>query len=138
MIAYGNYFTIIQYNDLIGIFYRRHTLSNDDLCGMGQALVKARSNFRIGSGIHRTGGIVKDQNLRFFQQRSGNAKALFLPAGNICTALLDISIIALREGLDKTIGFRQNTGLFHFFIGSIFIAPTQVILNRTGKQHVFL
>ena len=64
----------------------------------------------------------------FFQQRPGNAKTLFLPAGYIDAALPQISVISIRERLYKIVRLCRTAGLLDLLIGSIFISPAQIFL----------
>ena len=52
---------------------------------------------RIRLGIHRTGRVIQNEDLRLFQQRTRNAEALLLAAGDIGAALLDVGVVPVRE-----------------------------------------
>ena len=61
---------------------------------------------------------------------------MFLSAGNIGAALLDIGIIPIGEGADKVIGLRQTTGVYQLLVGRVGVAPAQVLLYRPAEQGI--
>ena len=58
---------------------------------------ECRADLRVRRRIHRAGGIVQDQHLWLLQQSPGNTQPLLLSAGYIRAALLDISIVTIRQ-----------------------------------------
>ena len=99
---------------------------------------KAFRIFAVCSRIYRTGAVIQDQHLRFFQKCPGNTQPLLLSAGYVGTALLNIGIIFFRHPLNKFIGAGQSTGTDALLLGGMLITPAKVVQNRTGKQHVLL
>ena len=73
-----------------------------------------------------------------FQQRSGNAQPLLLPAGHIGAALLDVGIVARGELRNELVRAGQPAGLHQFLVHSLRIAPAEVFPDRSGKQNVLL
>ena len=136
--AAGVYSAVIHYNDLVGVHHRADALGNNDFCGIGDFLTEGLADQGISLGIHGTGAVVQNKDLRLAQDRTGNAQALLLPAGNIGTALLDIGIIPIGEGADKVIGLRQTTGVYQLLVGRIGVAPAQVLLYRPAEQGILL
>ena len=120
--AAGVYSAVIHYNDLVGVHHRADALGNNDFCGIGDFLTEGLADQGISLGIHGTGAVVQNKDLRLAQDRTGNAQALLLPAGNIGTALLDIGIISIGEGTDEVIGLSQLAGLYQLLIRGIKIA----------------
>ena len=57
------------------------------------------------------------------------AKIQFLPA----LLALNIGVVLFWHGFNKSIGTGKMTGMFYFFVSSIFIAPTQIFFNCTRK-----
>ena len=129
---------VIHNHDQIGILHRCDTLSDNQLGSTGDFLPEGLADHSIGGGIHRGGRVVQNQNFRLLQQRTGNAQALLLTAGNIGTALLNAGIVAVGERGDKVVGAGKLTGMDQFFIGSLRIAPAQIFLDRTGEENVLL
>ena len=87
------------------------------------------ADFRVRRGINRARAIVKNQDLRLFQQCPRNTEPLLLTAGNIASALLDISIVAVRQLPDELIRTGKLAGADTFLLGSVFIAPAQIFQN---------
>ena len=138
MIAHGADLTVIENDDHIRILHRGDSLGDDQLGGAGDMLGKGLTDGCVGAGIHSGGGVVQDQDPGLLQQRTGDTQTLFLTAGNIGAALLDIGIIPIGEGFNEIMGAGQLAGVDQFFIGGIGIAPAEIFLDGAGEQHIFL
>ena len=79
--------SVIHDDDLIRIHDRSDALGDDQL---GHVLDGGQLPADLGfrRRIDGAGGIIENQNLRFFQKRTGDAETLLLAAGEIDTALL--------------------------------------------------
>ena len=99
---------IVHDQDQVCVLNGGDALRNDQLCRAGNLAAESSTDARVRLGIHRRGGVVQDQDLRFFQKRSGDAQPLLLPAGDIRAALLDIGIVFLGEALDKFIRLQAS------------------------------
>ena len=128
----------LHQNDTVGILDAGHTLSDDDLGGFRNEFAEAFADQRIGAGIHRTGGIIQNEDFRLFQKGARNTQTLLLTAGNIGTALFDPGVILVRELLNELVGLGQAAGLFYLGICCVGITPAEIVLDGTGKQYVFL
>ena len=71
---------LFHYDDAIRILHAGDTLGDDQLRRIRDLLPKCPSDLGIRRGVDRAGTVVKDQDLRFLQQRSRNTKPLFLSA----------------------------------------------------------
>jgi len=71
---------------LIGVDDRGNPLGNDNFGDAGE-LGKRCADAALGGSVYRAGGVVKNQNLRAFQQGAGDTQPLFLTAGDIDAAL---------------------------------------------------
>ena len=60
----------VQNNDLVSVLYRGNALCNDNLGGVRDLLRERAANQCIGLGIDRACRVVKDEDLRLFQQRT--------------------------------------------------------------------
>ena len=60
----------VQNNDLVRVLYRGNALCNDNLGGVRDLLRERAANQCIGLGIDRARRVVKDEDLRLFQQRT--------------------------------------------------------------------
>ena len=74
---------VVQHEDAVGILHRGNALCNDDLGGAGDLLTERLPDLCVGGGIHGTGGVVEDEDLRLAQQGAGDGQTLFLTAGDI-------------------------------------------------------
>lgn len=95
---------VVQHEDAVGILHRGNALCNDDLGGAGDLLTERLPDLCVGGGIHGTGGVVEDEDLRLAQQGTGDGQTLFLAAGHVGAALLDPGVVLVREALDELIG----------------------------------
>ena len=128
---------IVQNDDHIGALHRADALGDDEFGHIGQ-FRQGVADAGLGRGIHGAGGIVKDKNFGMFEQRAGDAKALFLPAGNIDAALAQVGIQPVGHTAQKFLGVGRPAGRPQFFVGGVGAAPLQIIADGAGEQQVFL
>ena len=138
MVTHTGNLAVFHDNDDVGILNGGNTLGNDQLGGSGNFFLEGLADHSVRMGIHSGGRVVQDQDLRLFQQGTGNAQPLLLAAGDIAAPLLDVGIVAVREGGDELIGTGQLTGVDQLLIRGVGIAPAQVFLDGAGEQGVLL
>ena len=120
---------LVQHDDLVRIANRRNTLGDNDGGSIFQILTEAFANGRVGSGIHRAGAVIQNDDFGLFQECSGNAETLLLAAGYVDAALAKIGVIALWERHDKIMGTGCFGGGDNFFVCGVFIAPFQIVFD---------
>ena len=74
------YPALVQHNDLVRVHQRSNTLGNDKLSGIGDFVPQCLPDTSVRVGVHGTGGVVQNQDLRLFQQCSGNTDSLAFPS----------------------------------------------------------
>ena len=85
-------------------------------------------------GIQRAGGFVQDQNGRVFQKSSGQADALFLPAGEADAFGACERLVAVWQCHNKIISHGIPGCLPDFFLSGIFPAKADIFFNGSVKQ----
>ena len=95
----------IHNDDTVCILHTGYTLCNDKLGRVRDFLRECLADERIRLGIYRTGRVIKNEDLRLFQQRTRNAESQLLTAGNIRAALLKLGVELIRHLQDEY--FRQ-------------------------------
>ncbi len=138
MCAKSMYPSLLQYDNTIGMLYRRNSLCDNQLCRSRNFLRKRFAYLRVCGGIHSACRVVQNEYFRLFQQCSRNTKTLFLPAGYVGAALFDIRIVSIRHCFDKFVCTCEAAGPSALFLTGIQIAPAQIVIDRSGKQYVFL
>lgn len=128
---------IVEHDDAVGVLHGADALRDDDLRRLRDIGGKGLLDLRVRARIDSACRVIEDKHLRLFEQRAGDAQALLLAAGDICAALLDIGVIAVRHGGDELIRTREHAGVLEFLVRGILIAPAEVLLDRAGKQLVF-
>ena len=88
--------SVVKNDDFISIHHGGNALSDDQLCYLCQRS-KGLTDSCFRGSIYSAGGIIKNQYFWVFQQSSGNAEPLFLPAGDIDAALSQIGVQSLRH-----------------------------------------
>ncbi len=124
-------FAVIHHNDKVRLLHRYNPLGNQHRCDIRHLMGQILSDLCFGFCIDCAGRIIQYQNLRLFQQGSGDTQALFLTAGQISASLFHIRIIPVRKILDKFICMCQLARMDHFLIGRCFIPPSQVVFDGT-------
>lgn len=95
-------------------------------------------NAGFGDGIQIAGRFIQNQQLWFFQQRSGDCKSLSLSSGEIHPVFIQRRIVAQRQLADKFISSADFAHLLNLRIGRFRIAQFQIVLYRVGKQKCIL
>ena len=125
---------VIHDKDEVGICDGADALGNDDLGDTGEIAAQGFADPGIGGGVHGRGGIVENQNLGFAENGAGDAKTLLLSAGDIAAALLNVSIIAVGEGIDKLLRAGSAAGGDDLFVRGIGATPTKVFPDGAGEK----
>ena len=107
----GIYFTLIHDNNLIRMLYGRDSLRNDNFGCFRNLCQEGLLNERVRFRVDGAGGIIHNKYFWLFKQSAGDAEPLLLTAGNITSALFNICVVALREGLNKIIGLGEFAGM---------------------------
>ena len=128
----------VEDQDAVGVLHGGEPLCNDDFRRRGNELFEPHANQRIRLGVDGAGRIVENQNFRFLEQCPCDAETLFLPAGDVRTALLDVRVIPVGELRDEFVRLCKTACLLEFRVGRVRVAPAQVFLDRAGEQHVLL
>ena len=132
------YPAVVEDKHSVSVLNGGNTLGNDDLCCSRDPLSKGFTNFCIGRSIDRTCRVVEDKHLRVFEERSCDTKTLLLTARNVASSLLDIGIVSIGEAFDEFICAGKLADRAAFFLGSIFIAPAEVVKDSSREKNVLL
>ena len=133
--------TVIQNDDLVCIADRTDALRDDDLGGVGTLVVQSLAEQAVCPVVQRGEGIVKNEYLRFSCNGSCNGKPLFLPAGEVASALCDVGLVSPVFFFYKIRCLSYGNGGFDILVGNrsvSVIAISDVGRNVTGKQDYFL
>src|SRR5690606_14342269 len=90
-------------------------------------------NVFLGTGVKGTGGFVKNEDGRFFEQGSGNGDALFFAAREFQTAFTDLRIVAIRHGQDKVVNVGEARGVLNFLAAGVGSSVGNVVVDRVIK-----
>ena len=95
----GN-FSVVHNDYHIRIFHGSYALRYDYLCGLGYVFFESRSYKRVCFCIDGACRVVENEYFRLFEKSARYAKALFLSAGNVRSALLYMRVIP--SGKERT------------------------------------
>ena len=138
MSSYGIDLSALHHNDPVCVLHRSRPLGNNDLGSFRNVILHGLPDPGVCSGIHRTGGVIQNQDFGLFQKSSGNTEPLLLAAGYIGSALFYVSVVSIRELGNKLIGTGHLTGLDQFLVCSLLIPPAEIFPDRPGKKNIFL
>ena len=138
MCAAGTDRTAVHDDDHVRVLNGADTLCDDKLRGVGDLGAEGLPDLCVGLGVNSRGRVVKNQHLWFFQKRTRNAEPLLLTAGDVCTALLDVSVVFVGELLNEFVGAGKAADTHKLFVARVGVAPAQVFLDCAGEKHVFL
>ena len=99
--AYVFHHAVVQHDDHIRILHGGDPLGDDELGGAGNFLPERLTDHGVGTGVHGGGGVVQNEDLGLFQQRTGDAKTLLLTAGDVGAALLNVCLLYTSDAADE-------------------------------------
>ena len=133
MLTDSAYLSVVHYYYHVSFHYRCDTLSNDYLCGFRDVFCKAAAYKSIGLCVYRACGVVKNKYFWFLEKCACNAKALFLTARYICTALLNVGVVSFGKALNKVVRLCELACVDKVFVGCVFVTPAQILCNSAGE-----
>ena len=113
-------------------------MGDNEFSCLGNKVPHSLSDKSVSLGIHRACGVVHNKYFRFFQQCPRDTQTLLLTAGNVGSPLLDVGVVSVGEAGYKLVRLRKLAGFYHFLIGSLLVAPTEVFFYGTRKKNIFL
>ena len=134
----SRYHTIVHHEDTVAVFHARDALGDDDLRHIRQLGVYGFSDLGIRRGVTGRGGVVEHQYLRFFQQRTGDAEALFLSAAHVGATLFYTRVVALGHLVYELIGTGHLAGSPAVFLRGLAVAPAQVVEDGAREEDIVL
>ena len=78
---------------LVCVLDRGCALRDNYLGRLRDVLLESGSYLGVGLGVYRAGGVVENEYLRLFEQRSCYAKTLFLSARDVGSSLLYVGVV---------------------------------------------
>ena len=132
--ALFNNITFIHHQNLVGIFNRRQTMSNDKTGAVLQQATHGALNEQLGTSIDRTGRLVQNENLRVADESTGNGEQLLLPLRNIGAFFVEHGLVAIGQGANKVIRKCSFGGCYHFFLAGSLASIGNVGHNRVVIQ----
>ena len=119
--------------DQIGVFDGGQAMRNDKAGASLCQLIHRPLDQKLGAGIDRRGGLVKDEHGRILQHGTCNGQQLLLP-GRDAGAFGQNSVKALRQRVNK---FVQSAGAAHclqLLVGDALHIVNKVFAHRSLKQ----
>ena len=89
--------------DLIGRADGAEAMGDDKAGAVGHEALEGFLDEPFGGGIDAGGGLVEDQNGRVFQERAGDADALFFTDAELDAAFADAGVVAVRQAGDELV-----------------------------------
>ena len=95
-------------------------------------------NFFLGGRIQRARGFIEYDDLRLTNQCPGDGNSLTLTAGKLIPVFSQLRIDAIRKLFDHILQSDILYDLHHFLFRHTFQTVSDIVQNRSGKQHIFL
>src|SRR5215831_12927451 len=127
------YTTTLENKNRVSRYQRRQAVRNDD---HSAALCDARNvgiDDRLAIGVEGAGRFVKDQDARIDDQRACDGEALPLSARKIGRALINLSLVATRQLVDKFFGACQARSAHYFVESCICLGGHNVLADSAGE-----
>ena len=103
MRTFSDYFSVIEHQNLLRMENRADPLCHDDHGAVFDILRQCFSKRRIRFQVKCRKTVVENKDFRVFCNRTRNRQTLFLTAGYVGSALFNVSVVAVRETVDKFI-----------------------------------
>ena len=88
--------------------------------------------------VHRRGGVVQHQQVRFGQQCARQRDPLPLPAGQAEALLADLGVVALGQPGDEVVDRRDPADPLQLLVGGVGFPVREVVAQPAGQQHRFV
>lgn len=127
----------LHHDDFVGILNGRDALGDDEFGCVRDFFLESGPDQGIRPGLsHGAGRVIENQDFWLFHQSARDTEPLSLPAGDVCAAFFNISVVAIRKALDEFIGLSLSRRSHQLCIGSGRIAPTQIVFDRSREQDI--
>ena len=135
MPAHAGDLAAVEHQDEVGVQHGRRAL-RDEKDG---AVEGAQRNAQAGVRriVERRGGVVEDEDLRLFDEGTGDGEALPLPAREVLALLLDGGVQP-AFGRNDVLRLGETHGLHQLFVRRVFVAPQKVASDGPLEEHGLL
>ena len=128
-------FSVVQYNNLVGVAHCVCTLGDNQHRHLPVQSGNRAPQRSIGGKVQRAGTVVQHQNLRRADQRPGNRQPLLLSARKVFAALQNAGVQPVRQLAHKFLRLCHPQRLPDLFIAGILLVPLHILPQGTGEQH---
>lgn len=135
--AFG-YLAFVKYINAVAGGDGGEAVRHDDSGSAFQGVVDGRLNDVFAFGIKGGGRFIKEEDLRFADNRSGNGQALPFTTGNSHPTLAEKRIKLLGEFLNEAEGIGDLQGVPYFIVGDSAFAKEDIITNAVVEKYVLL
>ena len=129
---------VVHNKDPVAVFHAGDPLRDDQLGSVRDLFDESLADLCVGSRVDSACAVVKDEDLRLFQERSRDTQPLLLTARYVRAALLDPGVVSFRHLLYEFIGTGHFAGPYAVFFRGVFIAPAEIIKNGPAEKDVLL
>ena len=134
MCAFFNKMPVVHNDDPVRIPDRCQPMRDHNRGAVLRKPVEAFLDLLFRDRIQCGSCLIKDQDLRIFQENTGDRDALLLPAGQLCSALADVGIKPVRHLHDVIVDLRPFCCCHDILIRSARASVTDVFQDRISKD----
>ena len=109
-------------------------MCDDKACASSHEVIHSLLNQNFCPRVNGAGRLVENQNLRISEDRSCDRQELLLSLGDVACLLIELHIIASRQGLYKAMYMSRFGCLDDFLIRSVKSAVPDILHNRAVEQ----
>ena len=133
--------TFLHDNDLVGFSHSGESMSNHNGRDRAQLLlhlIDGLLDLGLIDLVEGAGGLIEDQDAWLLEEGTSEGNSLLLTTGELATAGSNVGVDALWVLADEAPCVCLLKGLFNFFIGSVWLAHEQVLLDRRVEKYWLL
>ncbi len=127
--------SVLDDDDLVGVAQCAQPMGDGDDRAAGHQPFQRLDHKVLGLRVQRGSRFVEDQNRVVADQRSGDADALALAAGQRGAAIADQAVVAVGHAVDELVGVGQLGRRNDVVVGGVGAAERDVVADGASQQH---
>ena len=131
-------FPMLQHANTVGLLNGRKPMGNDEAGPAGTKIFQCLLNQSLRLVVERGRRFIKQEERRILEERAGDRKTLFFPAGEAASALAGDCVEAVGAGANevgRVRGFERGP---EFLIGRVRFREKQVFAKAGVEEETFL
>ena len=125
---------LLHHQDLVGVPDGRKPVGDDEAGPVAAKFDHRVLDQQLGSGVHRAGRFVEDQQLRAGQERPGDGDQLLFACADVAAVVAHPGLVSVGQRVHEPVDVRGPCRLDDFVLVGIGPAVADVVEDRAAEQ----